>query len=268
MDGQKINMSFDDYEEICRFGETIVSHDIPVPSKEEAKSLTRETSFKYFLSYLIILEECSTPRTEEEKKIISYLGKVIKNRVVFTETDSEKQKDKIILTEKEACFVETALKKCTFHNDVYFSKNNVTKLFQAYPEWSFSIAYMLVRKGTETAPLKNLASIIKEKVRIINDPDVLEIPEAKYNQVVSALDSSNICWDKWLPKKSFIEKILIPNIDKTYDYLIWISLKCKDNEEYTEYGEYIKNVLNHHIKFPDSRVLTGFLAEMKEEAAN
>lgn len=225
-----------------------------IPSIEDIKNMESLGMIYFLLLSVLVLEREYTSLTEDEKKQIQFLNRVILKNIVFVEKKTgKKEKQKISYT--------------TYENLVKFARNCgwvkkgwlpseafIKEYISPNIQYCFGFVILLLVKNeesTENGSYRLLRTLIHQNYELERDDKRIQITCAEYEEFCKKMSQFRIKRERWLPTKYEIEKIIVPNIEICFDFVIWIleTGPAPYTEEEKEIFYLLNRVLQENMRF-------------------
>ena len=262
---KELVVTYDEYDEICSLGEDLFEKIHYIPTLALGKKMTSPEAFRNFFSFLVCIIEGNTARSEEEKETIGYINKEISERVAFIEENKIENPDEVIISRRELSSICHTVRELGLPNG-FFSKGKVIeKIIRTFPAFSFGIAYSyFINAPSKKKSTKIYASIMNTCMkRYKMDTNYTEIflSNEEYLEIKKNISEIEMEGDLWIPSENDLEEILVPNIDKTYDFLLWTLELCRKHPESKKAVKtfiHIKNILKDFLSVGSGKTFPWF----------
>ena len=227
---QKITVSYQEYDLLCRKVPEITCSLSRLPTKEEINKIS---SYKtgYFFSLLawLVESEDGIPGTEDGDILREYVNDRIddgiENYMLF-QKDPEDQSERWKISSNDYEQVYETVEKIDFlEAETFPNVKQVNECFQPLVKFHFGfILFMLMKfKNKKKSPEYHyMKQLLEDNFELVSNEKKFKMTPEEYDKLCQSVEGCCVKRGKWWPTEEEINKIIIPNLGMCYDFIIWI----------------------------------------------
>lgn len=216
-----MQISYDLYDEMCIALSKLGNEDVEVPSWETIKKLER-CDLSLMVGLFAYIGENAGVETEDEKKRLAYINRILLDKVEFFEGD-EPAAEIGAVPEDTYFTLDKMAEACSdFMQKDVPDIASLSECIKPYIKYCFFLAYFFYFKAKDEETKKFLKTLMTENYVLEWAQKPVEITETEFERLKKDCSSSRYGDNDWLPSVDEIRTYIVPNFDKCYDFALWL----------------------------------------------
>ena len=243
----KMQVNYDTYFGLCDAMDELWEGSSSKTPGNTALGLMREISIKFILPVA-----CLVTNNDYSSDNAKAVDRIIKNNVVFVEKEVVPELP-VSIPYSQYEKMTKLLKKSKWMGEVNTpSMEQIETCIKPYLPYMAFILIFFIERGKDnpdTEEYKMILSLYKENFKIEKDSRI-EVRKEEFDSLRSSIKNCTFQRGRWFPTKKDIEEVLAPNIDKTYDFILWIletGEEPQTNEE-KEAEAMLRALIHDHVR--------------------
>lgn len=225
---KRAKMSYDEYDALCEAAASLEPDGAKewFPTMEDVALIRKERDVTPWLA--AIARATEAPPEGADPAVVKALNKLVLDKVDFTEEPTEKRdaKGKVELScetyQKEYLMIE---RSSADYGRWVFPKKFMSETIAKDPApWHFFGLAVLVRnaKSAKAEDRRALKSILKNKFEITSGGKAVTLTKKKLEELELEMKTFSRRRGRWWPTPDEVNAFMRPNVEKCYDFLVWI----------------------------------------------
>lgn len=227
---QKIEISYEEYDKLCKISSTIECKLLRLPTREEIDLLT-SSQIGYFLSVLTWLIESGSgiPDTPDAREIREYTIDRLDDGMaeyMYLSKQSEMTSGKMKIDISDYRQILNIAKTVDFiDTGELLADEQINTQFLPMAKYCFGFLMIFLVKNRPKRGLsryKHLRKVMDDHYVLQDNHKLFNMTEKQYSDLCEAILKCPVRRDGWWPTMQETVGIIIPNIENCYDFILWI----------------------------------------------
>lgn len=249
-----MRISYDFYDEMCAALSELGNGEAKIPSWDMLRKLERQ-ELTLTVGLFSYISENTEAKSDDEKKRLAYINRILLDKVEFFEGDEPEAETGTVTEDAYLAFGEMADDCIGLLQGKMPDTAAILKHIGPYIRYCFLLAYcfFLKAKKNEWQAKTLLKKLMVENYRFQWADKPVELTVTDLAKLKKDFQSPRYGDVDWLPSVDDIRSYIIPNFDKCYDFVIWLTENAPEpqNKEERESLSMLRSLFSKKIRLLD-----------------